>query len=138
MPSGNKPARLTLAHCPLAFHIGRVMQEITNPKVAWALIFLSGALEIVFATSVQLSNGFTRFIPAASALVFGALSVYLMSLSLKVIPIGTAYAVWGGIGAVGTVVIGLAFFGEPASIMRLLCIGLIVAGVAGLQLNGAT
>ena len=113
------------------------MQEITNPKVAWALIFLSGALEIVFATSVQLSNGFTRFIPAASALVFGALSVYLMSLSLKVIPIGTAYAVWGGIGAVGTVVIGLAFFGEPASIMRLLCIGLIVAGVAGLQLNGA-
>lgn len=138
MPSGNKPARLTLAHCPLAFYIGRVMQEITNPKVAWALIFLSGALEIVFATSVQLSNGFTRFIPAASALVFGALSVYLMSLSLKVIPIGTAYAVWGGIGAVGTVVIGLAFFGEPASIMRLLCIGLIVAGVAGLQLNGAT
>jgi len=113
------------------------MKEITNPTVAWALIFLSGLLEIGFATSIQLSNGFTRVVPAVSAMLFGALSVYLMSLSLKVIPIGTAYAVWGGIGAVGTVLIGLMFFNESASFMRLLCIGLIVAGVGGLQLNGA-
>ncbi len=121
-----------------SFELGRAMPEVTNPKLAWALIFLSGVLEIAFASSIQLSNGFTRAVPAALALIFGALSVYIMSLSLKVIPIGTAYAVWGGIGAVGTVVVGLMAFGESASPLRLLCIGLIVLGIAGLQLSGAS
>jgi quaternary ammonium compound-resistance protein SugE len=112
------------------------MFEVSSPKVAWLLIFVSGVLEIAFASSIQLSNGFTRLVPAASALIFGALSVYVMSLSLKVIPIGTAYAVWGGIGAVGTVAVGLVAFGESASPVRLLCIALIVAGIIGLQLTG--
>ena len=75
------------------------MFDVTQPKLAWTLILVSGALEVAFATSVQLSQGFTRLLPAVAALVFGGLSVYLMSLSLSVIPIGTAYAVWGGIGA---------------------------------------
>ncbi len=114
------------------------MPEVTNPKLAWALIFVSGVLEIAFASSIQLSNGFTRAVPAALALIFGALSVYIMSLSLNVIPIGTAYAVWGGIGAVGTVVVGLLVFGESASPLRLFCIGLIVVGIAGLQLSGSS
>src|SRR5690349_1727568 len=112
------------------------MQEISSVKAAWTLILVSGVLEIAFATSVQLSNGFTRLIPAVSALGFGGLSVYLMSLSLNVIPVGTAYAVWGGIGAVGAVIVGLVAFGESASPVRLSCIGLIVAGIIGLQLSG--
>lgn len=113
-----------------------VMPEVSSPKLAWLLIFVSGVLEIAFASSIQLSSGFTRLLPAASAIVFGALSVYVMSLTLKVIPIGTAYAVWGGIGAVGTVLIGLLAFGESASPARLVCIALIVAGIMGLQLTG--
>jgi len=95
------------------------MFDVTQPKIAWTLILVSGALEVAFSTSVQLFRG---------------LSVYLMSLSLSVIPIGTAYAVWGGIGAVGTVLVGLLAFGETASPLRLACIGLIVLGIAGLQL----
>jgi quaternary ammonium compound-resistance protein SugE len=110
------------------------MFDVTQPKLAWTLILVSGALEVAFATSVQLSQGFTRLLPAVAALVFGGLSVYLMSLSLSVIPFGTAYAVWGGIGAVGTVLVGLLAFGETASPLRLACIALIVLGIAGLQL----
>lgn len=111
------------------------MFTTSNPTVAWALIALSGLLEIAFAMSVQYSSGFTRLGPSALALFFGGLSVYLMSLSLRVIPIGTAYAVWGGIGAVGTVLVGLLIFRESASPMRLLCLALIVVGIIGLQLQ---
>jgi quaternary ammonium compound-resistance protein SugE len=111
------------------------MQPISNPTVAWLVIALSGALEVAFASSIHLSNGFTRLWPTVGVFVFGALSVYLMSLCIKVIPIGTAYAVWGGIGAVGTVIVGLVAFGEPASPGRLACIALVVAGVIGLQLQ---
>ena len=112
------------------------MALVTSPTIAWLLLGISGLLEIVFASSVHLSQGFTKPLPAAAALGFGALSVYLMSLSLKFIPIGTAYAVWGGIGAGGTVLIGLVAFGESASLPRLACIGLIVAGTIGLQFTG--
>ena len=113
------------------------MLEVSSPRLAWFLILVSGILEIAFASSLQLSNGFTRFMPAASALVFGALSVYVMSLSLHVIPIGTAYAVWAGIGAVGTVVVGLLAFNESVSLVRLLCVAFIVIGIVGLQLTGS-
>jgi quaternary ammonium compound-resistance protein SugE len=109
------------------------MSLVTSPMIAWVLLAVSGLLEILFTSSLHLSQGFTKPLPAASALFFGALSVYLMSLSLKFIPIGTAYVVWGGIGAVGTVLIGLLAFGESASLPRLACIGLIVAGTIGLQ-----
>jgi len=108
----------------------------SNPTVAWALIAVSGLLEIAFAMSVQYSGGFTRLVPSTLALVFGGLSVYLMSLSLAVIPIGTAYAVWGGIGAVGTVLVGLLVLGEAATPGRLVCLAMIVAGIVGLQLQG--
>jgi len=111
------------------------MFTTSNPTVAWTLIAISGLLEIAFAMSVQYSSGFTRMVPSALALIFGGLSVYLMSLSLGVIPIGTAYAVWGGIGAVGTVLVGLVVFRESASPMRLVCLALIVVGIVGLQLQ---
>ncbi len=109
------------------------MFDVTQPKLAWTLILVSGLLEVAFSTSVQLSNGFTRLLPASAALLFGGLSVYLMSLTLQVIPIGTAYAVWGGIGAVGTVLVGLLAFGETLSLLRIGCIALIVLGIVGLQ-----
>lgn len=109
------------------------MLPITTAKAAWGLILLSGALEVGFAMAVQASNGFTRWVPALLALVAGGLSVYLMSLTLTVIPIGTAYAVWGGIGAVGTALVGLLWLGEPAAPMRLVSMGLVIAGVVGLQ-----
>ncbi|MCA6215999.1 multidrug efflux SMR transporter [Ideonella sp. B7] len=109
------------------------MFDVTQPKLAWTLILVSGLLEVAFSTSVQLSHGFTRLLPASAALLFGGLSVYLMSLTLQVIPIGTAYAVWGGIGAVGTVLVGLLAFGETLSLLRIGCIALIVLGIVGLQ-----
>ncbi len=111
------------------------MLQTSNPFIAWALILVSGLLEVAFATSIHYSNGFTKPLPTVSVFVFGGLSVYLMSLALKVIPIGTAYAVWGGIGAVGTALVGLMVLGEAATVSRLICIGLIVAGIVGLQLQ---
>lgn len=107
----------------------------SSPAAAWTLIAVSGLLEIAFAMSMNYSSGFTRLLPSMLTLFFGGLSVYLMSLSLAVIPIGTAYAVWGGIGAVGTVLVGLVVFHETASPMRLLCLALIIIGIVGLQLQ---
>lgn len=109
------------------------MIDVSSSKAAWTLILLSGLLEVVFAASIQASSGFTRIGPAALAIMSGGLSVYLMSLTLAVIPIGTAYAVWGGVGAVGTAAMGLVFYGEPAAPGRLACIALVVAGIVGLQ-----
>ncbi|MBK6854185.1 MAG: multidrug efflux SMR transporter [Burkholderiales bacterium] len=113
------------------------MFDVSSSKVAWALILVSGLLEVAFAAAIHASNGFTRLVPAALAVASGGLSVYLMSLTLAFIPIGTAYAVWGGIGAVGTAALGLLMFGEPAAPGRLLCIALIVVGIVGLQLQEA-
>lgn len=110
------------------------MLEVSSTKAAWGLILVSGLLEVAFALATQASSGFTKAVPATLAMAAGGLSVYLMSLTLNVIPIGTAYAVWGGIGAVGTAAVGLAFLGEPASPIRLLCMALVIAGVIGLQL----
>jgi quaternary ammonium compound-resistance protein SugE len=111
------------------------MPDISSPKAAWSLIVISGLLEIVFAACIQASNGFTRLAPATMAIASGGLSVYLMSLTLTVIPIGTAYAVWGGVGAVGTAAMGVLVLGEAATPARLFCIALIVAGIIGLQLQ---
>jgi quaternary ammonium compound-resistance protein SugE len=109
------------------------MLEASQTKAAWALILLSGLLEVAFAAAIQASAGFTRLWPAGLAIASGGLSVYLMSLTLAVIPIGTAYAVWGGIGAVGTAALGLVVYGEPAAPARLFFMGLVVAGIVGLQ-----
>ena len=110
------------------------MIETITPRAAWVLIVVSGALEIAFAAAMHASHGFTRPLPAVLAITSGALSVYLMSLTLAVIPIGTAYAVWAGVGAVGTAAMGIWWLGEAASPARLLCIALVVVGIVGLQL----
>jgi quaternary ammonium compound-resistance protein SugE len=102
--------------------------------MAWALLSLAGILEIVFALSMKESQGFTRLIPALLTVATGVSSVFLLSLSLKTLPVGTGYAVWTGIGAAGTAILGIAILGDSATPARLLCIALILAGVIGLKL----
>lgn len=102
--------------------------------MAWALLGLAGGLEIVFAVFMKLSAGFTRLVPALLTVATGVSSVVLLSISLRTLPVGTGYAVWTGIGAAGTVIVGMAFLGDSAAPARLLCIGLILAGVIGLKL----
>jgi quaternary ammonium compound-resistance protein SugE len=102
---------------------------------AWIMLGLAGLFEIAWAVGLKYADGFTR--PFASALTIAAMiaSMYLLALAARTLPIGTAYAVWTGIGAVGAALFGMMLFGESANPMRLGCIALIVAGIAGLQLS---
>ena len=103
-------------------------------QMAWALLTVAGVLEIAFAFSMKTSDGFTRLIPGLLTIATGVSSVFLLSLSLRTLPVGTGYAVWTGIGAAGTALVGIAFLGDSAAPMRMLCIGLILAGVIGLKM----
>lgn len=102
---------------------------------AWALIAVSGAFEVGFSVAMKHSQGFTRPVYSLLSLICGAVSVWLVATTLQILPVGTAYAVWAGIGAIGTAVVGLLFLGEPASAMRLGSMALVVAGIVGLQLS---
>jgi quaternary ammonium compound-resistance protein SugE len=102
--------------------------------MAWAVLFAAGLLEICWAIGLKYTEGFTRLTPSILTLAAMAGSVLLLGLALKTLPIGTAYAVWTGIGAVGTAILGIFLFGEAASMLRLASIGLIVAGIVGLKL----
>lgn len=100
----------------------------------WGLLFVAGILEIGWAIGLKYTEGFTRLWPSIGTIAAMAASMYLLALAARGLPIGTAYAVWTGIGAVGTAIIGMILLDEPREWMRLLCIGLIVAGVLGLKL----
>jgi quaternary ammonium compound-resistance protein SugE len=102
--------------------------------MAWFTLFAAGLMEIAWAIGLKYTEGFTRLIPSVLTLASMAASMALLGLALKTLPIGTAYAVWTGIGAVGTALLGIWLFGEPATVMRLLCIGVIVSGIVGLKL----
>ncbi|MGX9390189.1 SMR family transporter [Nitrobacteraceae bacterium UC4446_H13] len=102
--------------------------------MAWALLSIAGTLEIAFAFGMKWSAGFTRLIPALFTVATGLSSVILLSLSLRTLSIGTGYAVWTGIGAAGTAILGIAVLGDSAAPARLLCIGFILIGVIGLKL----
>jgi quaternary ammonium compound-resistance protein SugE len=130
------PARTKRSDGPLCRCTNTLpMFTVTNTTSAWLLILLSGLLEIGFSVSLMLSQGFSRFAPSVIAVLAALLSIWLMSLTLSVLPIGTAYAVWAGIGAAGTAVIGMLFFDEPTNLARIICIGLVVVGIVGLQLQ---
>jgi K+-transporting ATPase ATPase A chain len=101
-------------------------------------VFIAGLMEVGWAIGLKYTEGFTRLVPSVLTLACMAGSILLLGLALKVLPIGTAYAVWTGIGAVGTAILGIALFGEPATAARLACIGLIVAGIVGLKLVTAS
>jgi quaternary ammonium compound-resistance protein SugE len=100
------------------------------------LLLLAGLLEIVWSVSMKASNGFTKHHFTALTLVAAGLSFWLLGLALRQLPVGTAYAVWTGVGAVGAAVLGIVFFGESLSTARILCIALIVAGILGLRFLG--
>ena len=101
--------------------------------MAWIQLVIAGLLEVGWATSLKASEGFTRPLPSVITLVLLAGSMALLGLAARTLPIGTAYAVWTGIGAVGTAVVGVLVLHEPASLARLACLSLIVAGIAGLR-----
>jgi len=111
-----------------------VMSKSTMTATAWTILFIAGLMETGWAIGLKYTEGWTKLVPSAITLVFMAGSFLLLSKSLEDLPVGTAYAVWTGIGAVGTVVIGIFILGESRDILRLLCIMLIVAGIAGLML----
>ena len=102
--------------------------------MAWVVLVISGLLEMGWAIGAKLSQGFTRPLPSILTLVALVLSMGGLFWAIKYLPVGTAYAVWTGIGAVGTALLGIVLFGDPATAPRLLCIGLIVSGIVGLKL----
>jgi quaternary ammonium compound-resistance protein SugE len=103
-------------------------------SIAWLFLLLAGFFEICFTIALKFSEGFSRFIPSIITVIFIVLSFFCVSQSMKTIPIGTAYAVWAGIGAAGTVVCGIIFFGDSYHIIRLVSITLIIIGIIGLKL----
>lgn len=101
--------------------------------MSWALLTLAGILEVGWAIGLKYSDGFTKLWPSVATLILMALSFLFLSIALKNLPVGTAYAVWTGIGAIGTALLGIALFGEAATAGRLASIVLIVLGIAGLK-----
>lgn len=105
--------------------------------MAWVYLLLAGVFEIGFAIGLKYTEGFTRTWPSVGTVASAAISLWLLTQALKAIPLGTAYAIWTGIGALGVATLGIVLFSESASPARLLCIGVIVAGVIGLKLTSA-
>jgi len=106
-----------------------------NRMSAWAALLAAGLLEVGWALGLKYSDGLTRFWPTAATVVAIALSFGLMALALRSLPFGTAYAVWTGIGAVGSILVGMLLYSEPTDPFRIVCLALIVAGMVGLKLN---
>lgn len=104
-----------------------------TPTLAWTLLLVAGALEIIWVMTMKASDGFSRPLWALATMVTAGFSFLLLGLAMKALPAGTAYAVWTGIGAVGALVLGIVIFGEPLDAVRVGCVALIVAGIAGLK-----
>jgi quaternary ammonium compound-resistance protein SugE len=102
--------------------------------MAWLLLIVAGLLEIVWAIGLKYAEGFTRFWPSAITVAAMIVSIVLLGIAMKSLPVGTSYAVWVGVGATGTAILGIVLFGESASVARLASLGLIVAGIVGLRL----
>jgi quaternary ammonium compound-resistance protein SugE len=101
----------------------------------WIYLLIAGIMEIIWAIGLKFTNGFTKFIPTALTVTAMIFSIFFVSLSLKTLPLGTAYAVWTGIGAAGTFIVGMLFFNEPKDLMRIICVMLIIIGVIGLKFS---
>ena len=102
--------------------------------MTWVILFIAGLFEIGWAVGLKYADGFTRLWPSVATIVAMVLSVVLLGWAARTLPLGTAYAVWVGVGAVGTAVVGMFLFDEPATVARLASLGLVVAGIVGLKL----
>lgn len=102
--------------------------------MSWLILILAGLLESAWAIGLKYTDGFSRLIPSIFTISTMAISFWLLSWAMKTLPVGTAYAIWTGIGAVGTVVLGIILFNEPLTMPRLFCVGLIVSGLVGFKL----
>jgi quaternary ammonium compound-resistance protein SugE len=103
--------------------------------MAWIILFIAGICEVVWAVGLKYTDGFTRLWPTVGTVAAMVISVWLLGVAMKSLPVGTAYAVWVGVGAVGTVVLGIVLLGEPANPARLVSVALIVLGVVGLKVS---
>src|SRR5688572_16205121 len=106
--------------------------------MAWIILIVAGLLEVGWAIGLKYTEGFTRLWPTVWTLFAMIASILLLGIAMKSLPVGTAYAVWVGIGAVGTVILGIVLLGEPANAARLVSVGLIIAGIIGLKLATAS
>ena len=102
--------------------------------MAWVILFVAGLFEIGWAIGLKYTDGWTRLWPSVATVAIMIASMYLLAYSVRTLPVGTAYAIWTGIGSVGVALLGIWLFGESAAIARLACIGLIVAGIVGLKM----
>lgn len=100
----------------------------------WIYLFFAGLFEVGWAVGLKYSHGFTRLVPTTLTVAAMAISLLLLGLALRSLPLGTAYAIWTGVGTIGTALLGIYLFAEPADAARLACIGMIAAGIAGLKL----
>ncbi len=105
--------------------------------MAWIILVIAGLFEVGWAIGLKYTEGFTKPWPSAATAACMIVSLWLLGIAMKSLPVGTAYGVWVGVGAVGTVILGIVLLGEPANLARLLSIGLIVAGIVGLKLSSA-
>lgn len=101
--------------------------------MAWLLLIVAGLFEVAWAIGLKYTDGLTRPLPTAGTIAAMIISVWLLGIAMKTLPVGTAYSVWVGVGAVGTVILGILLFKEPASALRLASIGLVIAGIVGLK-----
>ena len=103
--------------------------------MTWTLLFLAGLFEIAWAIGLKYTDGFSKLVPSALTVAAMVASIVLLGLAMKQLPVGTAYAVWTGIGTVGTVILGIVLMGDSAAPIRLVCLSLIVLGILGLKLT---
>jgi quaternary ammonium compound-resistance protein SugE len=113
------------------------MAFAASESAAWIFLIAAGLLEIVWSIGMKYSEGFTKLWPSVITLVAAWFSFWLLAIAVKVLPVGTAYAAWTGIGVVGAAVLGMILFKEPATAARMVCILLIIAGIAGLKILGS-
>lgn len=108
-----------------------------SPSAAWAILLVAGVFEVVWAIALKYSDGFSKLVPSVIVVAGAAVSFWLLALAMRVLPAGSAYAVWVGVGAAGTAIFGMILLGEPATAARLFCLALILVGVLGLKWLGS-
>jgi quaternary ammonium compound-resistance protein SugE len=119
---------------PAPLQVRGYSPPVMELRLAWLYLFVAGLFEVGWAIGLKYTDGFSRPVPTLLTVASMVISLGLLGLALKTLPVGTAYAIWTGVGALGTAILGIVLFGEPATALRLACLGLIVGGIVGLKL----